>query len=122
MTLPQRRPPQRSGIERRPRREFPRHKKFVRSHLCCITGLRDHVCEGPIVFAHVRTGTDGGKSLKPSDWWGVSLCDSAHRFQHQIGEPAFEKRFGIDMKALAREFASKSPDVSMRIAMKEADA
>jgi hypothetical protein len=29
--------------------------------------------------------------------------------QHQIGERAFEIKHGIDMKALAREFASKSP-------------
>ena len=44
--------------------------------------------------------------------WTISLCggpDGHHAEQHRIGEAEFERRHGIDMKALAREFAAKSP-------------
>lgn len=122
MLLPKKRERIRSGILREPPREWPRHRKFVRSHACCIEARwndgRFLGCGGPIVFAHVRTGTDGGSSLKPSDWWGISLCNNHHLEQHDMGEPAFERHWAIDMKALAREFAAKSPDMKMREAMR----
>jgi hypothetical protein len=63
----------------------------------------------PIECAHVRTGTDGGAGLKPSDKWSVSLCTFHHREQHRIGEKAFEVRYSIDLRALAKEFARRSP-------------
>jgi hypothetical protein len=91
----------------------------VRSHECSIAGKGGHVCEGPIVFAHVRSSQTGGIGLKPEDWWGISLCDGAHRLQHQIGEPAFERLFGINLLALAVEFRKTSPDVQMKAAMQE---
>ena len=47
--------------------------------------------------------------LKPSDKWTISLCQFHHLEQHEIGEPAFEVRHDIDLKALAAEFAAKSP-------------
>ncbi|QGN56544.1 hypothetical protein GKE62_17800 [Novosphingobium sp. Gsoil 351] len=59
--------------------------------------------------AHVRTGTDGGIALKPSDRWTISLCRAHHAEQHQIGEPAFEIRYGLDLVALAEVFARRSP-------------
>lgn len=80
----------------------PGYRAWVRGFQCCIEGKADHECDGPIVFAHVRTGTDGGVGLKPSDFWGVPCCDSGHRLQHQIGETAFENRFGVDLKAIAK--------------------
>ena len=63
----------------------------------------------PIECAHVRCGTDGGKALKPSDRWTLSLCRCHHAEQHHIGERAFEKRYGLDLLALAQEFARRSP-------------
>jgi hypothetical protein len=30
--------------------------------------------------------------------------------QHQIGERAFEKRYGVDLRELAQEFARRSPN------------
>lgn len=47
--------------------------------------------------------------VKPSDAWTVSLCRDHHSEQHRIGEPAFERAAGIDLKKLAAEFAIKSP-------------
>lgn len=85
----------------------PSHCAFVRSHACCRCGKMEN-----IEVAHVRSGTDGGMGFKPGDYWTISLCGGAngcHAIQHRIGEPEFENRYGIDMKALAREFVKASP-------------
>lgn len=62
-----------------------------------------------IECAHVRGGTDGGMSMKPSDRWTISLCRDCHAEQHQIGEIAFAFKHGINMIALAEEFFRRSP-------------
>lgn len=63
----------------------------------------------PIEVAHVRNGSDGGISRKPSDFFCLSLCRDHHSEQHQIGETSFEKRHGISMLELAEAFANASP-------------
>lgn len=83
----------------------PSHCAWVRSHACCVPGCTNV----PIEAAHVRTGTFGGMGIKPGDDWVISLCSYHHGRQHMIGEAAFERSHGIDMKALAMEFAAKSP-------------
>lgn len=82
----------------------PAHRKWVRSHACCACGS-----ETAIECAHVRVGTDGGMGIKPSDIWCISLCRDCHSEQHQLGEPVFEVKYGIDMKDLARAFFKASP-------------
>jgi len=52
--------------------------------------------------------------LKPGDNWVISLCTKHHLAQHMLGEDMFEGNYGIDMKALAMEFASKSPKLKGR--------
>jgi hypothetical protein len=47
--------------------------------------------------------------MKPSDRWVISLCQSHHREQHEIGERAFEEKHSLSLKALAEEFARQSP-------------
>lgn len=88
----------------------PAHRGWVRSHMCCVPGCDRR----PIEAAHVRTGTGGGTGMKPGDEWVISLCSYCHRRQHQIGEGAFERETGIDMKALAVEFFAKSPHRSKK--------
>lgn len=58
----------------------------------------------------MRSGTDGGTALKPSDLWSVSLCWTHHAEQHQIGERTFEAKHKLDlkMKTLAERFAATS--------------
>lgn len=81
------------------------HCSFVRSHHCCVPG-----CDGmPIEVAHVRSGSDAGMGRKPSDWFTVSLCCNHHSEQHRIGEAPFERAHGIDLHALAAQFACESP-------------
>jgi hypothetical protein len=82
----------------------PAHRAWVRGHACCACGSQT-----AIEAAHVRVGTDGGIGMKPSDRWVISLCKEHHTEQHQIGEPAFERRYGIDMRRLAEAFFRASP-------------
>jgi hypothetical protein len=82
----------------------PAHRAWVRGHACSACGSMT-----AIECAHVRIGTDGGTGIKPSDRWCISLCKECHARQHQIGEAAFEKERGINMKLLAQMFLAKSP-------------
>lgn len=104
MTLPRRLPKERRR-DANSRIRSVGHLRFVRGHVCAVNGCGNRGIEA----AHVRCGTGGGTSLKPGDDWTISLCRDHHAEQHRIGEPAFEKKYGIDMKALAQEFAAKSP-------------
>jgi len=87
----------------------PAHRKWVRSHRCCVPG-----CDGvPIEAAHVRLGLpqgeQAGMGMKPGDMWVISLCSHHHSIQHQMGECAFQYFTKINMVELAKEFAAKSP-------------
>jgi hypothetical protein len=53
-------------------------------------------------------GTDGGTALTPSDQCAISFCSLHHPEQHRIGEPAFEKRHGLNLRAIAEEFVRRS--------------
>lgn len=61
---------------------------------------------------HVRRGSDAAMGRKPSDFFTVSGCggpEGHHGEQHRIGEQSFERRYGIDLLALAAEFCAASP-------------
>lgn len=109
--FPKRRERLRSGIERAPQRVFPKHQRWVRGHACSVPNCQ---CRD-IVFAHVRDSEHtpahekGGTGLKPHDRWGISLCDPHHQEQGNIGEPAFERKYGIDMGKIALRLAGQSP-------------
>lgn len=113
-SFPKRRKVTKSGIERGGRREFPRHRKFVRSYACCVEGCD----QGPIEFAHVRSAANSGTGIKPADFWGVSLCAHHHRESHSIGILSFEKKYKTNLSELAVKFALASPDIAMKEAMK----
>lgn len=94
----------------KPRREAKNrncagHRAWVRRHGCSVRSCN----RGPVHCAHVRMGTDGGVGMKPSDRWTISLCDLHHREQHNIGETAFQAKYDLDLLALAKEFAVRSP-------------
>lgn len=81
------------------------HRQWVRGHGCSVPGGEGR----PIECAHVRGGTDGGMGMKPSDAFCISLCREHHTEQHRIGEGEFERRYAIDLRALAGEFTRRSP-------------
>ena len=90
---------------RAPSRSCPAHCAWVRRHHCCVPACK----RLPIECAHVRSGTDGGTALKPSDRWCISLCSSHHAEQHQVGEGRFERKHGICLTELALLFVRRSP-------------
>lgn len=122
MNLPKRLKRPKMGLRESSVIRCPGHLKWVRGHECCITGRLQripergpwdpssaHTCEGHIEAMHVRTGTDGGIGMKPSDCWAIPGCSKAHREQHQIGEHSFERLYGIDMKLIAEQLWRVSP-------------
>lgn len=91
-----------------------RHRAHVRRHECSIAGRCDHVCVPTRSAAHRRDGTDGCMGEKPSDFYTFSLCDDycgggAHGEQHNIGEAAFSKRYGIDLDDACSQMVKSSP-------------
>jgi hypothetical protein len=62
----------------------------------------------PIEVAHVNRASTRGMSQKSSDGLTVSLCREHHSESHR-GEKTFERKYGLNLWALAHEFYSKSP-------------
>jgi hypothetical protein len=93
---------------------WPRHRRWVRSHGCCVPD-----CQAVAIdFAHLRSAANAGKGQRPHDSFGVSLCRLHHDEQHRIGVRAFGNKYGIDLWDLAAEFARRSPDWKMRSSLK----
>lgn len=90
----------------------PAHRPWVRGHRCSVAGCEKNKIE----CAHVRTGTDGGAGMKPSDWWTISLC-SAHHADHLIGESAFESLYDISLFERAKTFSRLSAQSLFRLNM-----
>ena len=98
------------GVQLPPRKVWPRHRRWVKSHGCCVPG-----CDAASVdFAHLRSCANAGMDQKPHDIFGVSLCRNHHIEQHSLGVDAFDRKYGVDLWALAAEFARSSPDTVMR--------
>jgi hypothetical protein len=113
--LPPRRQRVRSGILRAPKRVWLRHRKFVRSHCCCVPG-----CPALLVdCAHLRSVARGaGTSLRPHDCFTVPLCRLHHEQQEPAGPDGFGDRHGIDLWAIAAELVRRSPDQAMRVSLR----
>ena len=98
----QKRKPAKMGLRAETHVRSPAHLQFVRSHVCCI--MDRHPCQGPVVAHHVKESMDGCITVKPGDDYAIPLCDLAHKTLHDIGEPTFSARFGIDLLAVAAKF------------------
>jgi hypothetical protein len=88
-----RKPPRRASTPTRkgpPRNEV--YKAWIRTLPCCACGV-----EGRSEAAH--TGSDGGMSIKASDYSCVPLCPDCHTqapgAYHRVGKRAFERRHGL---------------------------
>ena len=96
------------------RKIWPRHRRWVRSHRCCVPE-----CDAKSIdFAHLRSAANAGIAQTPHDIFGVSLCRMHHAEQHRIGTNAFNRKYGIDLWDIAAEFARRSPDWEMRASLK----
>ena len=114
MRLPDRLKRPKLGVRTSVQKVWPRHRRWVRAHGCCVPG-----CDGRAVdFAHLRSAANAGIGQRPHDIFGVSLCRTHHDEQHRLGADAFGDRHNIDLWALAAEFARRSPDWQMRASLK----
>jgi hypothetical protein len=106
MLLQRRKRPRRLKEER----EYPGHRKWVRGWPCivpgCVVDDKDPLTE--IEAAHCRRNTDGGTALKPHDKWCFPACKRHHAEQHR-GDLSFERKYGVDCRALALWLAARSP-------------
>lgn len=114
-SLPRRRKVNKSGIERAPKRQWPRHEAFVRRHSCVVPGCENQDIE----FMHLRSAANAGTGLKPHSRFGVSGCREHHAEAHRIGHDSFARKYGIDLWAIAAAFVKASPDVAMKEAIRE---
>jgi hypothetical protein len=94
------------GTRQETRIRCPAHLAWVRGHVCA---AQNWECGGQIQAAHVRLGTDGAGSVKPSDSHAIPLCAQHHLIQHAMGEASFEHDYKFDMKALAAQLWKASP-------------
>jgi hypothetical protein len=114
MRLPEKLRRPRMGVRQGLQKIWPRHRRWVKAHGCCVPG-----CRAPSVdFAHLRSAANAGTGQRPHDIFGVSLCRLHHDEQHRIGAEAFGDRYGIDLWSLAAEFARRSPDWQMRASLR----
>ena len=114
MPLPRRLKRPKLKVNPPPRTVWPRHRRWVKSHACCVP----HCQAVSVDFAHLRSVTNAGMGQKPHDAFGVSLCRLHHIEQHRLGVVAFDQKYGTDLWSLAAEFAKYSPDVEMRVGLK----
>jgi len=113
--IPRRREVTSSGIRRGPRREWPRHRAFLRKHHCVVPGC---ITE-PIEVSHIRTANNAGTGLKPHDAFAVSMCHQHHWEYHNVGHYTFEFRHSLNLDEIAAEFVRRSPDRDMRKSISE---
>jgi hypothetical protein len=118
MRLPEKLKRPSMGLRQNLQKIWPRHRRWVRSHGCCVPECRVLAVD----FAHLRSAANAGLGQTPHDIFGVSLCRVHHAEQHRMGAGAFGDKYGIDLWALAAEFARRSPDWEMRAALRFAPA
>jgi hypothetical protein len=106
MLLPRRLKRPKLGVHLPARRIWPRHRRWVKSHGCCVPDCPATVIE----FAHLRSAANSVTAQKPHDMFGISLCRAHVDEQHRRGAAAFGRKYRIDLWALAAEFARRSPD------------
>lgn len=83
----------------------PAHRDWVRGHHCSVPGCQLM----PIEVAHVSRAFSGGMGMKSSDAMTASLCREHHAESHRLGEQSFNRKHGINLMDLAKEFYRRSP-------------
>jgi len=98
----------------RVRKHFQEHLDFIKAQPCACFLTHGFECRGQVVAAHYRTAGNAGTGTKPHSGFTAPLCDGHHKFQHQHGQRAFEKRYGLSMLAVCKRWAAVSPVPKVR--------
>lgn len=69
-----------------------KYREHVRSLQCVVPG-----CNGKSICHHVRFSHNSGTGQKPSDTWGLPICDPHHDEWHKKGIDTFLSKHGIDL-------------------------
>ena len=85
----------------KPKLSYAARWEIIRALGCCVSGC----WHTPIDPHHVRTAANSGTGMKPSDDFVVGICAYHHRIGHHIGWKTFQKRYGVDLMALAKKLA-----------------
>lgn len=107
--IPKRTSSPKMGIREDPRYRSASYMQHVRGYECALSGQGDHICRGRIEAHHVRLGTDGAASTKPSDFWCIPVCAFGHSVIHSGGEHTAQTKYGLDFKAIAKVIWWRSP-------------
>src|SRR5690242_19051991 len=83
------------------------HLIYVRQLPCSVCGKA-----APSEAAHVRSGSDGGTGIKPSDRYCLSLCTSCHALRHEFGELRFWSTLRRDPLNVALRLWTASGDIN----------
>jgi len=104
--IPKRRKREPLGLREAPQIRCRGHLQWVRGHECVVS---NSMCAGNIEACHVRSGTDGGMGVKPSDRYVFPGCTVHHAEQHRIGEQQFARKYSINLRQIADGLWLKSP-------------
>lgn len=120
MTLPAKRKPITARIAHYPERVYQRHRKWLRSHECvCTLSPKSLGCVGAVEVSHIRNAANAGTGLKPIDSSAVPMCGMHHQEYHRVGHHTFESIYSLDLRKLAAEFASRTPDEKLREVLRD---
>jgi hypothetical protein len=88
-------------------RKRVKHLAFIRQLPCTACGQI-----APSEAAHIRSGSDAGLGMKPSDRFSLPLCSECHALQHQFGELRFWSVLRIDPLNVAFSLWTVSGDLN----------
>lgn len=101
---------ERMDVREEPWIRCPAHLAYVRRvYECSASGRPGHVCQGRMEAHHVRLGSDGAGSVKPSDSFAIPTCSGFHSEIHNQGEATTQAKHKLDFLAIAAEAWRRSP-------------
>lgn len=92
------------GAKAFPHRRVPEYEKWIRQHACVAWLQVPQVGYGPqhdgrIECAHVKSRGAGGDDV--GNCWPA--CHHHHLEQHALGIQSFQKKYGLDLYAIAKD-------------------
>lgn len=94
-------------------RQCASHRAWVRNQHCVVLRVE---CSKTHHAHHVRTAATAGTGMKPPDADCVCLCAVHHSEGHRTGWQTFQTKYGVDLQALAADYARRSPFLQRRAA------
>ncbi len=91
------------GKSRFPRRRNKAYREWLYELCCVLAGHPMHFCWGQTECCHLKSRGAGGDDVG-NCWPG---CAWAHVVQHDMGIKSFQKKYGIDLTAIAKDLGAR---------------